>query len=65
MLTITDNLYYMAPEELDGGGYSEAVDVWSVGIILYKLVTGYTPFEANYRAETIDKIAKAEVVFPA
>jgi len=29
-----------------GGGYTEKVDIWSTGILIYKLITGYTPFES-------------------
>jgi len=35
---------YVAPEILEGG-YDEAVDIWSCGIILYVLMTGNTPWE--------------------
>lgn len=44
MLTITGTLYYRAPEMFNGGGYNEKVDVWAVGVLLYKLVAGKTPF---------------------
>ena len=43
MWTITGTLYYRAPEMLTGG-YREQVDMWAAGILLYKLVTGKTPF---------------------
>jgi calcium-dependent protein kinase len=44
MLTITGTLYYRAPEMFMGGGYNEKVDIWSSGIMIYKLITGRTPF---------------------
>jgi calcium-dependent protein kinase len=44
MLTITGTLYYRAPEMFEGGGYGDPVDIWAVGILLFKLVTGHTPF---------------------
>ena len=44
MMTITGTLYYRAPEMFAGGGYSEKVDVWAAGILLYRLITGKTPF---------------------
>jgi len=28
----------------NGGGYNEKVDIWAVGVLLYKLVAGKTPF---------------------
>lgn len=36
----------MAPEVFDGKKYSLAADIWSLGCILYELVTGNAPFFA-------------------
>ena len=44
MLTVIGSHYYMAPEVFLGGGYDERVDLWALGVIIYKLVTGSTPF---------------------
>lgn len=44
MLTITGTLYYRAPEMFDGGGYDEMVDIWALGVTMFKLMTGRTPF---------------------
>ena len=42
------------------GDYSESIDVWSAGVLLYWLVTGYTPFESEYQQKTIENILTAE-----
>lgn len=63
MLTITGTLYYRAPEMFSGGGYDQKVDLWAVGVTLYQLFTGKTPFESEYLNETINNIQKGEVVF--
>ena len=41
--TIAGTPYYMAPEVLDGD-YGVAADIWSLGVLLYTLVSGYLPF---------------------
>lgn len=56
MLTVTGTFNYRAPECLLGGGYDESVDVWAAGVTLYQLVAGYTPFESEYKMDTIEKI---------
>mmetsp|Transcript_14823 Transcript_14823/g.17321 ORF Transcript_14823/g.17321 Transcript_14823/m.17321 type:complete len:378 (+) Transcript_14823:1815-2948(+) len=36
--------YYISPEILTGEGYCETVDMWSVGVVMYILLTGRPPF---------------------
>lgn len=38
---------YMSPEVAAKENYNENVDVWSLGILLYELLHGYTPFYDN------------------
>lgn len=42
--TILGTPHYMAPEVITGNGYSNACDLWSVGIMLYEFVAGGVPF---------------------
>ena len=63
MLTITGTLFYRAPEMFVGGGYDQKVDIWSVGILIYKLVCGRTPFQSLYLGDTINKIKDNEPTF--
>jgi serine/threonine protein kinase len=37
----------MAPELVNRKPYSEKVDVWSLGVITYQLLSGRTPFESR------------------
>ena len=63
MNTIAGTPYYMAPEVLDGSSYTEKVDMWSVGVLLYVFMCGYLPFQANKRTDIFTKIAKARYTF--
>lgn len=53
----TGTLFYKAPEMFEGE-YREKVDIWAAGILLFKLVTGKTPFESEYHHLTIENILK-------
>ena len=63
MLTVIGTPLYFAPEMLLGGGYDERVDLWALGITLFQKVTGYTPFESEYRSDTIKNIIEGKVEF--
>ena len=59
-------LVYMAPEQISGVIYSKAVDVWSVGIILYMLLNkGKNNFyiKGDESKKIIDKINNKEIEF--
>ena len=46
--TICGTLQYIAPEIISGEGYNESVDWWSLGIIMYEMLTGKLPFKFNF-----------------
>ena len=41
----------MAPEVLNGVLYNHKVDVWSLGIVFFELLTGFTPFTGKNRED--------------
>ncbi|KKY25365.1 putative serine threonine-protein kinase cbk1 [Phaeomoniella chlamydospora] len=57
---------YMAPEVIRGELYDGRCDWWSIGIILYECIFGYTPFACDNRQDTKLKILKhnATLQFP-
>ncbi|KAI9771009.1 MAG: hypothetical protein M1840_002713 [Geoglossum simile] len=57
---------YMAPEVVRGDLYDGRCDWWSIGVILYECLYGYTPFCCENRADTKLKILQHSVslVFP-
>lgn len=62
---ICGNPNYMAPEMIDGeDGYSYEVDIWSLGIIIYKLIIGKFPFESKNKEELFNKIKNDQIIFP-
>ena len=62
MNEIAGTPFYMAPEILIGD-YSYGVDIWSLGVLLYILVSGYLPFYSEDRDEVFEKIRTASYHF--
>lgn len=55
---------YIAPEVLKRQGHGRAVDWWSLGALLFEMITGLPPFYSRNRETMFDKIMKAELTFP-
>ena len=54
---------FVAPEILLGVPYGSSVDMWSCGVILYLLLGGYPPFQAENSKALFRKIRAADYVF--
>jgi calcium/calmodulin-dependent protein kinase I len=78
MMTQCGTPGYVAPEILEGKGYDNSVDFWSVGIILYILyigkhsdllsstrLCGFPPFYDEDTLKLYELIKKAKVDFPS
>jgi len=56
---------YLAPEILNRQGHGRAVDWWSLGALLYEMLTGLPPFYCQDRERLFEKIRKSELHYPA
>ena len=55
---------YLAPEILNRQGHGRAVDWWSLGALLYEMLTGLPPFYCQDRERLFEKIRKSELHYP-
>uniref|UniRef100_A0A453I5H8 non-specific serine/threonine protein kinase n=1 Tax=Aegilops tauschii subsp. strangulata TaxID=200361 RepID=A0A453I5H8_AEGTS len=55
---------YMAPEIVQGRGHDKAADWWSVGILLFEMLTGKPPFFGGNRDKIQQKIVKEKMKLP-
>ena len=56
---------YLAPEVLKRLKYGKAVDWWSLGTLLYEMISGLPPFYDRNRDKMYKKILTAELLFPS
>jgi len=55
---------YLAPEVLEGKGYTKAVDWWSFGTLMYEMLTGLPPFYSQDVQQMYFKIMHAKLELP-
>ncbi|CAN4094327.1 unnamed protein product [Withania somnifera] len=55
---------YLAPEVISGQGHGSAVDWWTLGVFLYELIFGTTPFKGENNEKTLVNILKKSLTFP-
>jgi serum/glucocorticoid-regulated kinase 2 len=55
---------YLSPEVINNEFYDEKADWWSVGILLYEMIFGVSPFYSQDEKKLFDKIKNNDVIFP-
>jgi len=55
---------YLAPEILLGMGHGATADWWSVGVILYEMLVGIPPFNAEHPLQIFDNIINRDIPWP-
>ena len=55
---------YIAPEMLMKKGHDTRVDIWSIGILMFELLSGYSPFVAKSNQELYQNIRKLKIQWP-
>lgn len=69
MNTFCGSPMYMSPEIVQGLGYGPGVDVWSLGVVLYTILVGRTPWRmsktANDMVEDLDSMLEGKFTIPS
>ncbi|GMM42939.1 hypothetical protein DAHU10_038490 [Hanseniaspora uvarum] len=62
--TIVGTPDYIAAEIIQTKGYNKSVDWWSLGVLIYEMLSGFTPFYDSNTLKTYDNILNAPLKFP-
>src|SRR5213595_2866279 len=58
--SILGTVPYMSPEQARGAQVDQKTDIWSLGVVLYEMVTGHTPFIGDTPREVMTSILEKE-----
>ena len=56
---------YIAPEVITTKPYNKSVDWWSLGVLIFEMLAGYTPFYDSTPMKTYEKILAGKVHYPS
>jgi calcium/calmodulin-dependent protein kinase I len=63
LTTMAGSFGYAAPEVMLKKGHGKPVDMWSLGVITYTLLCGYSPFRSENLQDLIDECCSARIIF--
>lgn len=63
LTTMAGSFGYAAPEVMLKQGHGKKVDLWSLGVITYTLLCGYSPFRSEGLPELIEECSSGRVIF--
>ena len=58
--SIVGTVRYMSPEQAYGAPVDKGTDIWSLGVVLYEMVTGHAPFTGETPGEVMTSILETE-----
>lgn len=56
--------FFVAPEVIRAETYTPAVDIWSLGVLAYNMLSGTLPFDGNNIREVLQRVRAAHFTFP-
>lgn len=62
--TMVGTVNYMAPEMIKDNSASMATDIWCLGCIIFKILTGQVPFTGTQTYKVFQKILSKEIEYP-
>src|SRR5436190_8181754 len=58
--SVLGTVRYMSPEQARGGHVDQTTDIWSLGVVLYEMLTGHAPFSGDTPGEVMSSILEKE-----
>lgn len=62
--TVCGTLEYLPPEMIEEKAHDTTVDVWCLGVLLYEMLVGFTPFKSQTKKNMLMNISKNKPKFP-
>ncbi|KAI9834758.1 MAG: hypothetical protein M1819_002844 [Sarea resinae] len=63
LTTMAGSFGYAAPEVMLKKGHGKPVDMWSLGVITYTLLSGYSPFRSENLQDLIEECKNGKIIF--